>query len=181
MFTKPWGLDKSTWAWVPAKILLPSTTLLPINPSQATARRVSVLGSAHLKEHWRVMLPAYHHSFCMTVPHVWFLTQQGTQTPTSAWAMPLGEDFWRAVPHLLVCTFAWNSQLWYSLFWLWGTSFCTFSSLGCDPWLSVQHASNKLSSNLLPALLRLTSPAFQSWRIISMSEYELLKNKYISY
>lgn len=47
---------------------------------------------------------------------------------TSAWAMPLDENLWRAVPHLLAPTLAWipNSDLAF-LFWLWGTSLSTLS------------------------------------------------------
>lgn len=80
---------------------------------------------------------------------------------TSAWTMPLVENFWRAVPHLLATTLAWTCltltmpfssdfeelpSLYLLISWLWSIS-----------WLVGL-------CNLLPGLLRLIPTAFQSWR-----------------
>lgn len=39
----------------------------------------------------------------------WLMTQQELRPSTSAGPMPSGEDFWRAVLHLLALTLAWTS------------------------------------------------------------------------
>lgn len=130
----------SFWTWVPVKMSLPRAAMLikqyclPIlhKPLQG----VSVLGSAYLKGHCGVMLPACH-SFCMSPSQDWFMTQQGTQTIYLCVGQAIGWGLVGAVPYLLDSTLTCNPQLWscvsllalryfflYLINWLWSLVVC---------------------------------------------------------
>lgn len=132
--------------------------------SQATARRISILDSAHLKGHWRGMLPACH-SFWMTVPvrtASWLkeLRSSSLLGPAIGWELLEGcASPSSSYPCLDTPTLILPSSSGFGVLLS-----IPSHQLVVVSWL--QHAQTKLFSNMFPALLGLVSTAFQSWRII---------------
>ena len=109
--------------------------VLPATPSQSTARTLNSAQqiSGALKRNATWLPQAFEWLHLRTGPWI----NEELRPSTSAWAKPLVENFWRAVPHLLAATLAWTCltltipfpsdfeefpSLYHLISWLWSIS-----------------------------------------------------------